>query len=872
MTTDVGNQLLLGKLGATLPPLRSRVVRIFTSSTFTDTSVERNALMRDVYPKLKDYCKSKYGLEFQVVDMRWGVRDEATDDHMTSELCMNEIAACQKLSIGPNFVTFLCQKYGYRPFPPNVPAHELEVMRQVLLDDRQSVSLIDDWFIKDVNAVPPVYRLQPISSKLAHFNDNDNPDKMGADRSKWWDIFETLQKQLRHASSVCQKKGQFNEKQASKYTISVTHNEVQHGILDAPGNKQDQCVCFVRKFADLEKRADDNEAKHFIDINWEDKQIDPDAKSLLTELRDKKVPGCLKPPNLIVSTLSKWSQKGIDVTIPEHKQYLEDFLKKFHDIVVTMIERMVEKDKNHISNFPLYEEILQHLTFCKVKCQTFHGREDLLGNIRSYLQKRLNENPAAASPMVIYGQSGSGKTSVMAKAVLQTSSEWFGRSNSAVVLRFLGTTPASTGVRQLLKSVCKQVLTIYGHGNQKLPDDYFKVVRTFQQCFRYANKSRPLIIFLDSLDQLSAAEGSHRMTWLPRELPPYTALVVSTLPEEHGILDTLQAILNPVTTRFMEVKELSVDDSMKIMESWLGSEKRTVTTDQRVIISNAIQQCSLPLFLKLLFDQASLWQSYLPTSEIRVELSVKGMISLIFDRLEEYHGKTLVSRALSYVTISQNGIGEAELEDILSLDDEVLQDVYAYWLPPTRRIPPLLWTRIRAEINDYLVERDAEGSRVIYWYHRQFIETSRERYLSDPKVVARLHTLCAEYYNGNWSGGKKKPFQYTSEQMKKFNKQQQDEEDRKVAPQPLEFDSGENRFNIRKLEQLPFHLIYAENVEQLKKDVLCNFQFLLTKLRGMNLAEVLQDFTMALEKYEDEDIRLQTTYKAISKTNRGVNS
>ena len=69
-----------------------------------DTSTERNALMRETYPRLKDYCKSRHGLEFQVIDMRWGVRDEATDDHMTSQLCMAEIAACQRLSVGPNFV------------------------------------------------------------------------------------------------------------------------------------------------------------------------------------------------------------------------------------------------------------------------------------------------------------------------------------------------------------------------------------------------------------------------------------------------------------------------------------------------------------------------------------------------------------------------------------------------------------------------------------------------------------------------------------------------------------------------------------------------------------------------------------------------
>ena len=64
--------------------------------------------MRDAYPRLKDYCKSSHGLEFHVIDMRWGVRDEATDDHMTSQLCMAEIEACQRLSVGPNFVVRPC--------------------------------------------------------------------------------------------------------------------------------------------------------------------------------------------------------------------------------------------------------------------------------------------------------------------------------------------------------------------------------------------------------------------------------------------------------------------------------------------------------------------------------------------------------------------------------------------------------------------------------------------------------------------------------------------------------------------------------------------------------------------------------------------
>ncbi|CAF3380636.1 unnamed protein product [Rotaria sp. Silwood2] len=89
-----------------LPSLASKVLCIFTSSTFTE------------------YCREKHGLEFQVVDMRWGVRDEATDDHKTTELCMQEIDNCQRVSVGPNFVVFLGQKYGYRPLPTKIKEAE----------------------------------------------------------------------------------------------------------------------------------------------------------------------------------------------------------------------------------------------------------------------------------------------------------------------------------------------------------------------------------------------------------------------------------------------------------------------------------------------------------------------------------------------------------------------------------------------------------------------------------------------------------------------------------------------------------------------------------------------------------------------------
>ena len=56
-----------------LPPVSSKIVRIFTSSTFTDMLMERNTLMEWVYPKIREYCREKHGLEFQVIPRIWWI-------------------------------------------------------------------------------------------------------------------------------------------------------------------------------------------------------------------------------------------------------------------------------------------------------------------------------------------------------------------------------------------------------------------------------------------------------------------------------------------------------------------------------------------------------------------------------------------------------------------------------------------------------------------------------------------------------------------------------------------------------------------------------------------------------------------------------
>ena len=48
-----------------------KTIRIFLSSTFTDTRVDRNKLMEEVFEPVRDLCQ-QHGIAFEVVDLRWG--------------------------------------------------------------------------------------------------------------------------------------------------------------------------------------------------------------------------------------------------------------------------------------------------------------------------------------------------------------------------------------------------------------------------------------------------------------------------------------------------------------------------------------------------------------------------------------------------------------------------------------------------------------------------------------------------------------------------------------------------------------------------------------------------------------------------------
>jgi hypothetical protein len=75
------------------------------------------------------------------------------------------------------FQTFLGQKYGYRPFPPVIPAEDFDKMLGVT-EDQADLDLLQKWWLKDENGFPECnYLLQPITDLLPYYADVEKSDE-----------------------------------------------------------------------------------------------------------------------------------------------------------------------------------------------------------------------------------------------------------------------------------------------------------------------------------------------------------------------------------------------------------------------------------------------------------------------------------------------------------------------------------------------------------------------------------------------------------------------------------------------------------------------------------------------------------------------
>jgi NACHT domain- and WD repeat-containing protein len=657
-----------------------------------------------------------------------------------------------------------------------------------------------------------------------------------------------------------------------KFFISFTEEEFSRGLLRQKAETQQQkTLVFRRTFSDPDQHTSDQDLKKFIDVlpTHGGGGLDEEAQQLLRDQLD------MVPPHVkqIEYLALQWAPGGIDPTETEYREYLCNFLDDFTRQTMASLREAAQK--RAVTPDELVDEVSRHLTFALERADKFTSTTSTAkveAAALEYLSTFGAEGvgPSCTSALVVFGRSGAGKTYLLSKVMERSLSR--SQAGGVTVIRFLGTTPLSSNVHALLTSICEQLRRAY-RKTDTVPSD-FKALRDY---FHTAITVRPtddapLKFFIDSLDQLDDSNGGRRLDWLPTTgLPPHVRVVVSTLPDYPGefqCVSILQTRLDASHHQRQMVKVETISESERVLEHLLRLLGRTLTKTQHEHVLEAFAERTdtdaegTPLWLTIVAQAVAHWASF-EGIRFAIKPAVRDLIIDLFERLENSQGRPLVRAVLACITIAK-GVSETELNHLAALDDEVLADVYEWWVP-VRMVPPLLVTRLLTELAPYLTRRgDGSGAVLVSWYHRQFWEaaqawlfgtgadgdaTKRQRHATKRQ---RHHQL-ADYLSGFWAGVAK-PY---IEELKTCIQRPQSfpgeaAADRQVLRQPLVLKgdlldpsaSSKFKLNVRRIRELVTNLIGIGQIDRLVQE-LTSPLYIAAKVALRQVPELLREYAEA---------------------------
>jgi hypothetical protein len=172
----------------------------------------------------------------------------------------------------------------------------------------------------------------------------------------------------------------------------------------------------------------------------------------------------------------------------------------------------------------------------------------------------------------------------------------------------LGTTPDSSSLAPLLTSICQQLSYTFMLPFEDIPDDLVPLTAHTKELLNHATTDQPLLICLDSVDQLVGSQDGNKMSWLPTKLPLHCKIIVSCTKEGNNsaLCQDYELLTQLIESKenFLEVKALGEILAWKVIKLWMETAGRDLNNYQWRVVANAVAECSLPIFCKLVSCQS----------------------------------------------------------------------------------------------------------------------------------------------------------------------------------------------------------------------------------------------------------------------------
>ncbi|XP_071449148.1 uncharacterized protein [Hetaerina americana] len=808
-----------GSGGLLRSPDRCSKISIYVCAADSqDCCVEKGLLHKVVYPRLRDYCRDS-GFEVHIVDLHWKTALEKQQDHEFPELCLGELSRQMEVAfVIP--VLFLSHSLGTPLLPKTVENQDFKaaVGRAVDPGDRD---LLQKWYKLDSHAQPPCYRLQPIASHIPGFKDSSD-EKEKALREWRTEIERTLAVMV----------NVFPQELRDTYLTTVVEQEV-HNTVFMSQELAKRCIWLCRVISSMENsdREDSTTGSDSsppscshgqAELKRRLKILQSDLRNQLSEKHILRLPvegyrigederreeG---PEGGVISSNGTISPS----VLVENPCYVEEVTERLWYHLKEISEVIMEESQVKTTPKPTYgiessffQELDQQATFCQQAAQCSVNRNSLLQDIKNYVTGDSH------SPMIVHGPTGCGKTTLLARTA-QSCLTWC--PDAFVLARFVGATAESLMIEQILRSLTQQCAIIaYGQPYHIIHNlsTYTKSLKKILSEASAAQKK--LIIIIDGIDQVKRFGPDISTSWIPLELPNNVKIILSV--DNKGIwYENLQNKLNEESPR-VEVLPLKKEEAQTILMASVMQYNHIVNNHLQDCVRSSVQECTLPLYVKMLAWQTSWWSD--KDHDIVPRGNIKDQINSFLDELEVFLGKVRVQHAFALMAASRFGLTDSEMLDLLAHDKSFHSDAtYVPWAPAC-----LFWAQLNKFLRPLVRWVQVGGYGLTQWRDFSLNSVIKDRYLpkdAPQDVGTSPHSTLTDYFSGKW----------VEENLPEMTG--------RLITQPIK---SENCYNRRKLDELPYQVFSLEGT--IKEKFLFDPTWLVHKLCGSDVYQVLEDILM----------------------------
>ena len=598
--------------GSTARSPDERTIRVFISSTFRDMQIERDELVKRIFPQIRKLCEER-GVTWGEVDLRWGITEAQSRKGEVLPICLAEIQRCR-----PYFIGLLGQRYGWVP--------------------------------------------------------DEHPDGLITEQP--W-----LKEHTDH---------------------SITELEILHGVLNDPEMAK-HAFFYFRDPAYIEGLPAEEQGECLEGPSEEEvEKYGREEAERRAEERRKKL-----------AALKERIRRS-DFPVREDYEDPAALGQRVLEDLTALVDRLFPAGEQPD---PLDRQAAEHAAFARSRTGVYIGRQ-------TYFD-RLNAHATGDDdPLVVRGESGSGKSALLANWALAYREA---HPDALVLTHFIGATPHSADWRAMLRRIMGEFKRRFDLP-EEIPGDPDELRAAFANGLHQAAARVKVVLVLDALNQLEDREGAPDLVWLPPAIPDNVRLVVSTL--SGRALDALEERGWPA----LEVEPLRPGERQTLIQDYLASYRKRLNPEREARMAEAPQAAN-PLFLRAALEELRLFGEHEALGDrIDYYLEAEGIDALygkILARYEEDYERErpgLVREAMSLLWAARRGLSEAELLELLGADGEPLPRAY--------------WSTLYLAAEGSLVDR----AGLIDFSHDYLRQAVQDRYLETEADRRDAHRHLADYF------------------------------------------------------------------------------------------------------------------------------